>query len=96
MKFFESLSYGQEVHCAANELEKIIEDHHSFANHFVPDSSDVHFLDVNPTLILTKAKMLNIISESTYNNILALQKQETAYFRSTTETISDSASKHGG
>lgn len=95
MEYFESLSYGQEVHCVANELEKIIEDDHSFANHFVPDSSDVHFLDVNPTLILTEAKMLNMISESTYNNILALQKQETAYFRSTTETISDSASKHG-
>ncbi|BAU02872.1 hypothetical protein VIGAN_11246700 [Vigna angularis var. angularis] len=62
MEYFESLSYGQEVHCVANELEKIIEDDHSFANHFVPDSSD---------------------------------KQETAYFRSTTETISDSASKHG-
>ncbi|XP_047170990.1 uncharacterized protein LOC124839274 [Vigna umbellata] len=95
MEYFESLSYGQEVHCVANELEKIIEDDHSFANHFVPDSSDVHFLDVNPTLILTEAKMLNIITESTYNDILALQKQETAYFRSTTETISDSASKHG-
>ncbi|WVZ15626.1 hypothetical protein V8G54_013192 [Vigna mungo] len=95
MEFFKSLSHGPEVHCVANELEKIIEDVHSFANHFLPDSSDVHFLDVNPTLILTEAKMLNIISESTYNNILALQKQETAYFRSTTETISDSASKHG-
>ncbi|KAK7364035.1 hypothetical protein VNO80_12367 [Phaseolus coccineus] len=96
MEFFESLSYGQEVHCAANELEKIIEDENSFANHLVPDASHVHFLGVNPTLILTEAKKLNIISESTYTNILALQKQETANFRSKTETSSDHpASKHG-
>jgi len=95
MEFFESLSYGQEVHCAANELEKIIEDENSFANNLVPDASDVHFLDVNPTLILTEAKKLNIISESTYSNILALQKQETANFRSKTETSYDPASKHG-
>ncbi|CAJ1951771.1 unnamed protein product [Sphenostylis stenocarpa] len=95
MEFFGSHSYGQEVHCAANELEKIIEDENSYANHLVPDASDVHFLDVEHNLILTEAKRLNIISEPTYNSILALQKQETTYFRSKTETISDSESKHG-
>ncbi|RDX69264.1 tilS, partial [Mucuna pruriens] len=95
MEFFELHSYGQQGYCVANELEKIIEDENSYANHLVPDASDVHFLDVNPELVLTEAKRLNIIGESTYNSILALQKQETARFRSKTEAISKSASKHG-
>lgn len=95
MEFFESDSYIREGYCLANELEKIIEDENLCANHLIPNPSDVHFLDVNPELILTEAKRLKIISESTYNSILGLQKQETARFRSKTGAISDSASKHG-
>ncbi|TKY44633.1 tRNA(Ile)-lysidine synthase [Spatholobus suberectus] len=95
MEFFEPHSYKQRGHCVADELKKIIEDKNSYANHLVPDASDVHFLDVNPELVLTEAKRLNIISESTYNSILMLQKQETTRFRSKTEAISDSGSKRG-
>lgn len=95
MEFFESDSYGREGYCLANELEKIIEDENLCANLLIPNPSDVHFLDVNPELILTEAKRLKIISESTYNSILGLQTQETARFRSKTGAISDSASKHG-
>lgn len=95
MEFFEACSYGQQEYCVANELGKIIEDGKSYANHLVPDASDVHFLDVNPELVLTEAKRLNIISESTYYSILVLQKQETNRFRSKAVAISDSASKHG-
>ncbi|KAL2625879.1 hypothetical protein AAZV13_07G077300 [Glycine max] len=95
IEYFESQSQGQQGCCVANELEKIIEAEKSYANHLVLDASDVHFLDVNPELVLTEAKRLNIIGESTYNSIFALQKQETAHFRSKTEVISDSASKHG-
>lgn len=94
MEFFETCSNRQQEFCVANELGKIIEDEKSYANHLVPDASDVHFLDVNPELVLTEAKRLNIISESTYNSILALQKQETDRFRSKSGAISDSASNH--
>ncbi|KAG4992074.1 hypothetical protein JHK87_025531 [Glycine soja] len=94
IEYFESHSQGQGC-CVANELGEIIEAEKSYANHLVLDASDVHFLDVNPELVLTEAKKLNIIGESTYNTVLALQKQETAHFRSKTEVISDSASKHG-
>ena len=94
IEYFESHSQGQGC-CVANELGEIIEAEKSYANHLVLDASDVHFLDVNPELVLTEAKRLNIIGESTYNSIFALQKQETAHFRSKTEVISDSASKHG-
>ncbi|KAJ1377455.1 hypothetical protein SESBI_48887, partial [Sesbania bispinosa] len=95
MEFFESCSYGQREYCVANELGRIIEDEKSYANHLLPEASDVQFLDVNPDLVLTEAKRLNIISESTYSSILVLQKQETSRFRSKDEAISDSASNHG-
>ncbi|KAK7314467.1 hypothetical protein VNO77_32992 [Canavalia gladiata] len=94
MEFFESCSYEKHKYCVANELEKIIEDEKSYASHMLPDASDVHFLDVDPELVLTEAKRLKIISESTCNSILVLQKKETAHFRSKTEAISESASKH--
>ncbi|XP_027358151.1 uncharacterized protein LOC113867208 isoform X2 [Abrus precatorius] len=95
MEFFEPCSYGQHEYWVANELGKVIEDEKSYANNLALDASDIHFLDVNPELVLTEAKRLNIISESTYNSILVLQKQETTRFRSKTEAISESASKHG-
>ncbi|XP_061366426.1 uncharacterized protein LOC133309648 [Gastrolobium bilobum] len=95
MEYFESCSYKELENCVSDELEKIIEDEKSYANRLVPDASNVHFLDVNPELVLTEAKRLNIISESTYSSILVLQKEETTRFRSKAEAISDSASKHG-
>ncbi|KAK7272696.1 hypothetical protein RJT34_29469 [Clitoria ternatea] len=94
MEFLESRPYGQE-YCVADELGKIIDDGKSYANDLVQDASDVHFLDVNPELVLTEAKRLNIISESTYNSILVLQKQETSRFRSKFDAVSDSSSKSG-
>lgn len=94
MEIFKTRSNGQQKYCVANELGKIIEDEKSYANHLVPNASDAHFLDVNPELVLTEAKRLNIISESTYNSILALQKEETNRFRSKTGGISESASNH--
>ncbi|KAK7379999.1 hypothetical protein VNO78_32319 [Psophocarpus tetragonolobus] len=93
MEVFES--HSPEAYRVASELETIIENENSYVNDLVPNASDVHFLDVNPEFILTEAKRLNIIGEPTYNSILALQKQETAHFRSKTEVVSDSASKHG-
>ncbi|KAK2397761.1 Adenine nucleotide alpha hydrolase superfamily protein [Trifolium repens] len=93
MEFFETHSFRQQEYCVANELEKIIEDAKSYANRMVLDASNVHFLDANPESVLDEAKRLNIISESTYSNILALQEQETDRFRSKVGVISDLASK---
>lgn len=94
MEVFETRSYGQQEHRVATELEKIIEDGKSYANHLFPDASDVHFLDVNPESVLTEAKRLNMISESTYGSIRVLQEQETDRFRSKTGVTSDCASEH--
>ncbi|MED6110044.1 hypothetical protein PIB30_039310 [Stylosanthes scabra] len=91
LEFFKSCSYGETEHGVADELVKIIEDEKSYANHVVPDASDVHFLDVNPEFVLIEAKRLNIISESTYRSILTLQKEETDRFRSKSDAISNSA-----
>ncbi|KAL4317009.1 hypothetical protein AHAS_Ahas15G0342200 [Arachis hypogaea] len=92
LEFFESCSHGGKEHGATIELGKIIEAKKSYANNVVPDASDVHFLDVNPEFVLIEAKRLNIISESTYKSILALQKEETDRFRSKSEVIANSGS----
>jgi tRNA(Ile)-lysidine synthase len=94
MEFFETHSFGHQECFAANELENIIEDGKSYANHLVVDALDIHFLDLNPESVLDEAKRLNIISELTYSSILVLQKQETDRFRSKIGAISDLASKH--
>ncbi|XP_034699751.1 tRNA(Ile)-lysidine synthase isoform X3 [Vitis riparia] len=55
-----------------------------------PRSKDVQFLDVaSSESILVEAKRRNILSESTYSNILSLQEDETKHFKSKTKTISD-------
>lgn len=82
MEVFQSRSNREEEYCVSNELGKIIEDGKLHASHFIPDASDVHFLDVIPELVLIEAKRLNIISESTYRNIIVLQEEEANRFRS--------------
>lgn len=93
MEIFETCSFGQQEYCVANELGNIIDDEKSYENYLV-HASDVLFLDVNSESVLAEAKRLNIISESTYSIILALQNQETDRFRSKVGAISDFASKH--
>ncbi|XP_020536378.1 uncharacterized protein LOC105637727 isoform X3 [Jatropha curcas] len=68
-----------------NELEQIIADGKSYAGHSVPDASDVYFLDSTSESVLTEAKRLNFISESTYRNILMLQRDEIKHFKAKTE-----------
>ncbi|KAL2321276.1 hypothetical protein Fmac_030245 [Flemingia macrophylla] len=94
MEFFVPHPCGQQVICV-DELEKCVEDKNSCAKNLVPNATGVHFLDINPELILAEAKRLDIIGESTYNSILVLQKQETTRFRSKTEAISFSSLKVG-
>jgi len=94
MEFSETCSFRPHEYCVADELENIIQDEKSNSSHLVLDASDVHFLDVNSESVLDEAKRLNIISESTYNSILVLQKQEADRFRFKVGVISDLASKH--
>ncbi|KAF8400793.1 hypothetical protein HHK36_014095 [Tetracentron sinense] len=86
---------GQE-HCIPSEVEQIIMDGKSYSNHFVPDASDVHFLNVTSSeSVLSEAKRLNILSESTHRSILLLQQEETKHFKSKNELVSDRDLRHG-
>ncbi|KAJ6731457.1 TRNA(ILE)-LYSIDINE SYNTHASE-RELATED [Salix purpurea] len=53
---------GEQKQNFPTELEQIIADGKSYSNHFVPDASDVHFLDASESVI-SEAKTLNIICE---------------------------------
>lgn len=74
-------------------MEQIIADGKSYSNHFVPDASDVHFLDASESVI-SEAKTLNIISESTYRDILLLKREEIKHFKHKVEDKVDYKSKN--
>ncbi|KAL4651809.1 hypothetical protein ACB092_01G187900 [Castanea dentata] len=97
MEPFHACTFGEQEHHIRSELEQIIADAKSYSDHLVLDESDVHFLNVTSELVLTEAKRLGILSESTYRSILLLQREETKRFKSKTETelSSDLESKHG-
>lgn len=78
-----------------DEIEQIIADAKSYADHLVPNASDVHFLEVTSTSVLTEARRLGMISESTHTNILSLQKEEIEHFKSKSEVTRDYKSNHG-
>jgi len=84
---------GEQKHYFRNELEQIIADGKSYSNHFVPDASDVHFLDASESVI-SEAKTLNIISESTYRDILLLKREEIKHFKHKAEDKVDYKSKN--
>ncbi|XP_065849237.1 uncharacterized protein [Euphorbia lathyris] len=76
------------------ELEKIIADAKSCSDHFSPDPSEVYFLESTSESVLTEAKRLNIISESTYRNVLSLQKEELEHFKAKLKDGVDCESKN--
>eukprot|EP00257_Ricinus_communis_P024844 XP_025012258.1 uncharacterized protein LOC8268361 isoform X3 [Ricinus communis] len=78
-------SDGELRQYVTSELEQILADGKSYLDHFVPGASDVYFLDSTSESVLTEAKKVNIISESTYRNILLLQRNEIKHFKAKTE-----------
>lgn len=93
---FHACSYGEQEHHIPSELKQVIVDAKSYSDHLVLDESDVHFMNVTSESVLTEAKRLGILSESTYRNILLLQREETKRFKSKTKTeVSSDFEKHG-
>lgn len=84
-------------HCIPSGVEQIIEDAKANSSNLVPDASEVQYLDVaSSESILREAKRRNILSQSTYDNILLLKEVETKHFKSKTKTISSNDIKiHG-
>ncbi|XP_059433610.1 uncharacterized protein LOC132166751 isoform X2 [Corylus avellana] len=92
---FHACTYGEQEHCVPCELEQVLVDGKLYSDQLVLDESNVRFLNVTSESVLTEAKRLGMLSESTYRNILLLQREETKRFKSKIELSSDSNSKHG-
>ncbi|GKV06607.1 hypothetical protein SLEP1_g18480 [Rubroshorea leprosula] len=75
--------------CDPNELEHIIANGESYSNNLVPDASEVHFLHLGSASVLDEARRLDILSETSYRNILLLQSEEVRHFRSKTDVNFD-------
>ncbi|GLT48580.1 hypothetical protein SLA2020_221970 [Shorea laevis] len=75
--------------CDPNELEHIIANGESYSNNLVPDASEVHFLHLGSSSVLDDARRLDILSETSYGNILLLQSEEVRHFRSKTDVNFD-------
>lgn len=71
---------GEQKHFTSNELKEIVNVVESYLDLYCPDASDVRFLDTSSS-VLSEAKRLNIISESTYRSILSMQEEEMKRFK---------------
>lgn len=75
----------------ANEVEEIVESGKSTLNKLTAYISDIPFLELQSSeSVLLEAKRLGILSESTYETIIALEKYESESFRSKPQTKFDS------
>lgn len=93
METVHACTRGEEGNCTPSELEQIIADAKLYSDGLVLNESDVHFLRVTSESVLSEATRLGILSESTYRNILLLQREETKRFKCKTELSSDSEAK---
>ncbi|KAF3441931.1 hypothetical protein FNV43_RR15846 [Rhamnella rubrinervis] len=85
MELFNPHPYTKPEHHILDDIEQILADGKLYLSHLVPDVSDVHFLGVASESVLTEAKRLGMVSESTYNEILLLHSEEIKQFRSKTK-----------
>ncbi|GMP59848.1 hypothetical protein CsSME_00022957 [Camellia sinensis var. sinensis] len=94
-ELFHKLSCEGQKHFMLREIEQIIADGKLYLDHLVPDASNVLFLDgTSSESVLVEARRINILSESTYRNILSLRRDETKKFRSKTEDVSNCELMH--
>ncbi|XVF34842.1 hypothetical protein REPUB_Repub18cG0093100 [Reevesia pubescens] len=86
-ELFQTHSSEEEKHCFSNGLEQIIAYGKSYSNNLVPDTSQVQLLDIRSASVLDEAQRLCIISESTYRNIILLQREEVKHFKSKIDEV---------
>ncbi|KAG6413459.1 hypothetical protein SASPL_126170 [Salvia splendens] len=79
----------------SSELEQIALKIEEIAEKSMPDLSSVPFLDATSSeAVLTEAKIHSILSNSSYESIVSLQKQESENFKAVTEATFDPTSGH--
>lgn len=93
LELFQIHSDGEQRHCVP-DVEQILEDAKSYSNHLIQDASDKLLLSMISDSVLTEAKRFNMLSESTYKNILLLQREEIKRFKLDSEVTSDSQLMH--
>lgn len=81
---------GQQI---SNDIDQIIAGSKSCLDRLVPGGSKVHFLDITSESVLAEARRFDMLSESTYENILQLQSEEVKHFRSKKKATSEFKSK---
>lgn len=75
----------------SKEVKEIIQDGEDFLNKYTSNISDIQFLDVKSSeSVPIEAKRLGILSKSTYETIVSLQKYESENFKSKIQVKSDS------
>ncbi|EXB94671.1 hypothetical protein L484_001879 [Morus notabilis] len=92
-EFLNVQSYVEHQYQTSNDVEQIIAGSKLYLDRLVPDASKVHFLDITSESVLTEARRLNMLSESTCENILLLQRDEVKHFRTEKRAKSDFESK---
>ncbi|TYJ32298.1 hypothetical protein E1A91_A05G026200v1 [Gossypium mustelinum] len=94
---FRTFSNVEEKHCFSDELEQIIANGRSYSNNnLVTDSSQAQFLDMRSQSVLDEARRLDVISESTYRNIISLQREEVSHFKSKTDEVASGCESKQG
>ncbi|KAH9800713.1 tRNA(Ile)-2-lysyl-cytidine synthase [Citrus sinensis] len=93
LELFQIHSDGEQRHCVT-DVEQILEDAKSYSNHLIQDASDKLLLSMISDSVPTEAKRFNMLSESTYKNILLLQREEIKRFKLDSEVTSDSQLMH--
>ncbi|KAL6006230.1 hypothetical protein ACLOJK_040276 [Asimina triloba] len=80
-----------------SEIGQILVEAKSYSDQMIPETSDVPFLHLTSSeFILIEARKMNIISESTHENILLLQKEECENFSAKRELKSEHDNMHHG
>ncbi|XP_044464155.1 uncharacterized protein LOC123194795 isoform X3 [Mangifera indica] len=88
MEVFETKSTGERRHSISNS-EPIIPGAKSYSDYLVPDASEALLLGTTSDSVLSEAKRLKILSESTYRSILLLKRDEVNHFKLNTDMTSD-------
>ncbi|KAH9622352.1 hypothetical protein KSS87_011426 [Heliosperma pusillum] len=77
-------------------IEDIITNQKSETKYLVPDPLDVHFLSSSASYsVVSEARKLKMLSDSTFESIAELQIKEKQIFKSKKEVLPEQESKHG-
>ena len=88
MEILQKRPYEELARCFPSDMDQIIADGKLYSDCLVPDTPYLHFLDsTSSESVVSEAKRIGILSESTHRTIVALQIAEVEHFKSKTEVM---------